>query len=78
MSVFSNIMEKLGFFKKKAVDAVVETAKAEEIPLKIEEASQQVVQNTEHVAEEAKNQHKRLQLMSKLSVKNLPRKPDRN
>lgn len=54
MSVFSNIMEKLGFFKKKAVDAVVETAKAREIPLKIEEASQQVVQNTEHVAEEAK------------------------
>lgn len=54
MSVFSNIMEKLGFFKKKAVEAVVEPAKAEEIPQKIEETSEQLAQATQQVAEDAK------------------------
>ncbi len=54
MSVFSNIMEKLGFLKKKAVDSVVEPAQVAEVQQKVEEASQQIIQTTEQVKDEAK------------------------
>ncbi len=52
MSVFSNIMEKLGLLKKKVVDSVVQPAQAEEPQQKVEEARQQIIQTPEQVGDE--------------------------
>ena len=76
MSVFSNIMEKLGFFKKKVVDSVVEPAKAAEIAdaPKIEEASQQVIQAAEEVGQKAQETAEVVQVDVKAVCEELAKK----
>jgi len=74
MGVFSNIMEKLGFLKKKAIDSVVEPAQAAEVQQKVEEASQQIIQATEQVKEEAKETVQTVQVDVKAVCEELAKK----